>query len=88
MTPSPELKFKCLGYSILGISSVIPSPNAPLVSHVPDSLVVRRESGQSFVLSCPRNSWRVNWFIYRSDVLWLPAEGARESGACDYSTAA
>ena len=32
-----------------------------------------------FVLSCPINPWRVHWFIYRSDVLWLPAEGARES---------
>ena len=22
-----------------------------------------------FVVACPRNPWRVNWFIYRSDVL-------------------
>ena len=38
-----------------------------LVSLVPDSLVVRRESGQisncilRFVLSLPRNPWHVNW---------------------------
>ena len=47
---------------------------------VPDSLVVRRESGQTaYYVSCkrslPRNPWRVNWFIYRSDALWLPTEG-------------
>ena len=32
------------------------------------------------LLSCPRNPWHVNWFIYCSEV-WLPAKGARESGA-------
>ena len=32
-----------------------------------------------FVLICPRNPWRVNWFIYSSAVLWLPAKGGLES---------
>ena len=48
-----------------------------VVSRVPDSLTLRRESGQilRFVIACPRNPWHVNWFIYCSDVMWLPAKG-------------
>ena len=32
-----------------------------------------------FMLSTPRNPWPVNWLSTASDVLWLLAEGARES---------
>ena len=45
----------------------------PSLAHARLSLSVRRESKlyTMFRASLPRNPWRVNWFIYRSDVMWL-----------------
>ena len=47
-----------------------------LVSRMPDSLAVRRESGQTVYYvsckACERNPWHVNWFIYHSDICECP----------------
>ena len=52
------------------IFTSVDSEEEGVVSRVPDSLAVRRESGQNcLMIACPRNPWRVNWFSYRTDVL-------------------
>ena len=72
------------------LGGTLPTSPARLTTIVASGLVRARLSRskervwsnctECFVISCPRNPWRVNWFIYRSDVFWLPAKGARESG--------